>query len=117
MGPAVYLEKDSALKAMESLSEEFEIFVPKPRTEDSIKARTDQYNKEKATKPIKMMSLRPHLTHLHLTFNTLTIHIGHRNVVGNVSVKSIQVTCFNEILSTLFTLMWIVFSVRFQGYE
>ena len=51
MGPAVYLEKDSALKAMESLSEEFEIFVPKPRTEDSIKARTDQYNKEKATKP------------------------------------------------------------------
>ena len=26
--------------------------------------------------PMKMMSLRPHLTHLHLTFNTLTIHIG-----------------------------------------
>lgn len=47
----MYIDKNSAIKAMETLSEEFEIFVPKPRTEESIKSRTDKYIREQATKP------------------------------------------------------------------
>ena len=47
----MYIEKEAATKAMETLAEEFEIFVPKPRTEESIKARTDQYVKDRATQP------------------------------------------------------------------